>query len=416
MSPLGPPRSTKPSGVLRAPRPAPSPSTGPRPKSSRFSGGRVAILAGAAVVTLVVGMAYPALVRGPELVAATWRAPWWLVALLLVPLVLWRGTFGEDRRTPRVLLGTLGPLAKGPSGLRAWLRDLPGVVRAVALALLVAAMARPVSTLRPDTVDEEGIDAVLVLDLSGSMQAVMDNLPENLRALAPPRSQVLRPTRLDAAKAVIRDFIARRKTDRIGVVVFGKAAYVLSPPTLDYQLLDLLVSRMELKLIDDSATAIGDAVGVAVARLRRSTAKSKAVILLTDGDNNAGQIAPEYASRLAQSLGIKLFTIQIGSGETAEIQRGYDLFGQPRYVNVPFPVNPALLRQLAQETGGEMYIASDATALQASFHAVLDRLEKTRFAASQATFEDLYRFLLLPGVLLLALDALLRSVLLRRFP
>jgi Ca-activated chloride channel family protein len=155
---------------------------------------------------------------------------------------------------------------------------------------------------------------------------------------------------------------------------------------------------------------------VAVARLRRSTAKSKAVILLTDGDNNSGQIAPEYAAKLAKSLGIKLYSIQIGSGAMAEIQDGYDLFGQPRYVNRAYPVNPVLLRQLAQDTGGEMYVATDAAALQASFHDVLDKLEKTRFAASQASFEDLYRFLLLPGVILLALDALLRSLVLRRFP
>jgi Ca-activated chloride channel family protein len=200
------------------------------------------------------------------------------------------------------------------------------------------------------------------------------------------------------------------------VVVFGKEAYVLSPPTLDYHLLDQLVSKMELRLIDGSATAIGDAVGVAVARLRRSHAKSKAVILLTDGDNNAGQIAPEYAAHLAQVVGAKLFTIQIGSGEMAEVQDGFDLFGHPRYVTQPFATNPELLQRLAQQTGGETYVATDAEALQASFHDVLDRLEKTKFEASIASFEDLYRFLLLPGVLLLALDALLRALVLRRFP
>jgi Ca-activated chloride channel family protein len=226
----------------------------------------------------------------------------------------------------------------------------------------------------------------------------------------------MRPTRLDAAKAVIRDFIARRKTDRIGVIVFGKSAYVLSPPTLDYHLLDLLVSRMELNLIDPTATAIGDAVGVAVARLRKSHAKSKAVLLLTDGDNKGGQLSPQYAAHLANVVGAKLFTIQIGQGEAAEVQDGVDLFGQPRYVSVPFPTNPQLLKELAQKTGGEMYVASDATALQASFHDVLNQLEKTQFEASAARYEDLYRFLLLPGVLLLALDALLRSLWFRRFP
>jgi len=392
------------------------------PKRPATEGGRsrawarVGVLAAALVAAVAAAGVYPVAARGPELLTAEWQQPLFLIALAIVPIVFWRGTFGEDRRTPRLLLGTVGPLTAGPSGWRVWLRDVPGVIRAVALVLLIGAMARPVNALTPQTTDEEGIDAVLVLDLSGSMQAVIDNLPDDLRHLVPRKSGGIRPTRLDAAKAVIRDFISRRKTDRIGVVVFGKEAYVLSPPTLDYHLLDQLVSKMELRLIDGSATAIGDAVGVAVARLRRSHAKSKAVILLTDGDNNAGQIAPEYAAHLAQVVGAKLFTIQIGSGEMAEVQDGFDLFGHPRYVTQPFATNPELLQRLAQQTGGETYVATDAEALQASFHDVLDRLEKTKFEASIASFEDLYRFLLLPGVLLLALDALLRALVLRRFP
>jgi Ca-activated chloride channel family protein len=377
---------------------------------------RIAVVLGFTLVAIGLGVLYPAVARGPELWDAAWHRPWFLLGLLLVPFVFWRGTFGEDRRTPRLLLGTIAPLKTGPSGPRVWLRDAPGVVRAVGLALAILALARPVNTLSPQTADEKGIDIVLVLDLSGSMQAVMDNLPPDLKKYTSRRDSRVRPTRLDAAKAVIRDFISRRKTDRIGVVVFGKEAYVLSPPTLDYHLLDALVSRMELKLIDGSATAIGDAVGVSVARLRNSHAASKAVILLTDGDNNAGAISPEYAAHLANVVGAKLFTIQIGDGDEAEVQDGFDLFGQPRYVTVPFPVNPELLKELAQKTGGETYVATDAKALEASFHDVLDKLEKTRFEANIASFEDLYRFLLLPAVLLLALDALLRALVLRRFP
>jgi Ca-activated chloride channel homolog len=377
---------------------------------------RLGMLVLITLVCALIGFAYPAIARGEELLAASWSNAWFLLLLLLLPFVFWRGTFGEDRRTPRVLFGTLIAFFAGPSGWRVWLRDAPGVVRSIALALLVLAIARPVNTLRPQTADEEGIDLVLVLDLSGSMQAAMDNLPDSLGRFTPKRGRGMRPTRLDAAKAVIRDFVSRRKTDRIGVVVFGKEAYVLSPPTLDYHLLDTLVSKMELKLIDGSATAIGDAVGVAVARLRSSHAKSKAVVLLTDGDNNAGQIAPEYAAHLATVVGAKLHTVQIGAGEMAEVQDGYDLFGQPRYVNVPFPVNPELLRELAEKTGGAMYVATDAKALQGALHDVLDKLEKTKFEASIASFEDLYWFFLLPGVLLLALDALLRALVLRRFP
>ncbi len=377
---------------------------------------RLSIVITTTIVVLALALAYPLIVEGDQIGAATWQGKPMLIGLLIVPFLFWRGTFGEDRRTPRLKMGTLAPLTSGPSGWRVWLRDVPGVLRALAVGLCIVAMARPVSMVTPDAIDEEGIDAVLVLDLSGSMRAVIDNLPEELEQSVGRKPPGVRATRLDAAKAVIRDFVSRRKTDRIGVVVFGKAAYVLSPPTLDYHLLDALVAGMDLRLIDGSATAIGDALGVAVARLRRSLASSKAVILLTDGDNNAGKISPEYSAHLANVVGANIFTIQIGDGEIAQVQDGTDLFGNPRYITVPFPTNPALLKEIADKTGGATYVASDAKALQASLHDVLDKLEKTKFEASIATFRDLYRFFLLPGVLLLALDALLRALFLRRFP
>jgi len=370
----------------------------------------------ALLLLALLGAAYPMLARGDELLEARWSEPWALAALVVVPLVFWRAVFGEDRRTPRLRLGTLAPLAVGPAGARVFLRDVPGIARSVGLVLCIAALARPLNTLRPIATDEEGIDMVVALDLSGSMQAVLDNVPEDLRTYMPPARPGLRPTRLDVAKAVLRDFIARRKTDRIGVVVFGASAYVVSPPTLDYHLLDELVKRMDTRLIDSNGTAIGDALGVAVARLRRSTAKSKAIILLTDGANQGGRLAPEYAAKLANVVGAHIYSIQIGQGDEAEILQGADLFGQARYVRMPFPVNPKLLKQLSDQTGGHMYVASDATGLQASFHDVLDKLEKTKLSASVAHFEDLYRFLLVPGVLLLALDAVLRALVLRRFP
>lgn len=378
---------------------------------------RGALLFGFTVLGALLGIAYPAIARGSELLYADFQNRWFLLLLVLVPLLFWRSTLGEDRRLPRARLGTLVALRVGPSGARVWLRDLPGVLRSLALVFGILALARPVNTLRPDVQDEEGIDIVLVLDLSGSMQAAMDNLPPDLEGFVPKRPPGIRPTRLDAARAVIRDFIAQRKTDRIGVVVFGADAYVLSPPTLDYHLLDGLVSRMDLNLIDGNGTAIGDALGVAAARLRRSTSRSKAVVLLTDGDNKGGKLAPDYAAHLVGTVGARLYTVQIGQGEEAQVlDRRRDLFGQPRYVTVPFPVNPKLLKDLAEKTGGSMYVATDATSLRAGFHDVLNKLEKTKFESSVATYEELFRFLLLPAVMLLALDALLRAVLLRRFP
>lgn len=375
---------------------------------------RVLVLVAMLAVTLVLGYGYPLLSKGAEWLDVQWRYPYVLWLLLLVPLVLWRVTFGEDRRVPRLRMGITSAFAKGPRGWRSRLRDLPGVFRAVAMSLLIVALAQPVSLVRPETTKESGIDIMVVLDLSGSMRAVLDGAVSDVPKRAAQRG--VRPTRLDVAKAVIQDFISRRKSDRIGVIVFGQSAYVLSPPTLDYQLLSTLVGGMSLNVISGTATAIGEAVGVAVARLRRSDARSKAVVLLTDGDSNAGNISPEYAAHLATVVGARVYTIQIGDGDVVDVQDGFDLFGNPRYVQVRFPVNPELLQTMAKTTGGQSYVATDAKALQKSMHDVLDALEKTSFEASKAVYADWFSLLLLPGVILLALDALGRAWILRRFP
>ncbi|MEM1030540.1 MAG: VWA domain-containing protein, partial [Myxococcota bacterium] len=225
-----------------------------------------------------------------------------------------------------------------------------------------------------------------------------------------------RLTRLDTAKIVVRDFIARRRTDRIGAVVFGTNAYLLSPPTLDYALLSKLIAKLELNVIDSGQTAIGDALFTSVARLRRSDAESKVVIMMTDGDNTGGRVSPEKAIEAATIHGAKVYTIQIGDGEEAEVLRGYTAFGKPVYTQRRYPTNPELLQKIADKTGGEAYIATDALALKESMHAILDSLEKTRFEASVAHYEDLFPFLLIPGVVLIGLEALLRALLLRRFP
>ena len=367
------------------------------------------------VIVTGLALAYPLYARGDAWPSATFEHPWLLLGLLTVPFVLWWGTVGQDQRTPRMRLGTIAPFLRGPKGARARFRDLPGVLRAVSIAMLVVAIARPVSVLRDQTSDDKGIDIVVVLDLSGSMRAILDAKPGDLpgNIVVPPGRRL---TRLDTAKIVIQDFISRRKTDRIGVVVFGKTAYVLSPPTLDYHLLNELVGKMNLEVIDGSSTAIGDALATAVARLRRSDAQSKVIILLTDGDNKEGLVSPQYATQLATGQGCKISTIQIGSDDEVEVENGVDLLGQPSYVRRRYPVNPELLKWIAKQTGGNAYVATDARALAESMHSVLDQLEKTRFEASRTSFEDLFGFLLIPGVVLVGLDALLRAWLLRRFP
>ena len=376
---------------------------------------RAGLAAFATLATLVLGCVYPWLARREAWFTVTWQNKWALLLLAAVPVVWWWGTFGQDARTTRLRVGTVAPLLTGPRGARAHLRDVPGVLRAVALVFLIVAVARPVSVLRDQSKDEKGIDIMLVVDLSGSMRAVLGGNAQDLPG-RPTLPKGKRLTRIDTAKIVVKDFIDRRKADRIGVIVFGKSAYVLSPPTLDYHLLTELVSKMTLGVIDGNATAIGDAVGAAAARLRRSDAKSKVIILLTDGDSNAGMISPDYATHLASEVGAKIYTIQIGNEDEVDVEEGTDLFGQPVYSRHRFPVNPTLLKKMSQETGGAAFIATDGKALADSMHAVLDHMERTRFEASIASYEDLFAFLLVPGVALVALDALLRAFLLRRFP
>lgn len=390
---------------------------------------RAARILGIIVGTLVfvaLGIVYPALARGEAWLGALWTAPSlaWLprelrmptlgvLALVVAGIVVWRTTIAADTRTPRLRVSTVAPLATGPRGFRTRLRDLPGMLRGAALLLAILALGRPQNVLRGESSDERGIDIVLVLDLSGSMRALMDADSEPSKGRS---GQPQRLTRIETAKEVILDFVARRRADRIGVVVFGRAAYILSPPTLDKSLLSTLVSKMELGLIDGNGTAIGDAVGTAVARLRRSNARSKAIILLTDGDSNAGTIAPEYAAHLAQTQGVRVYTVQIGNGDEVDVQEGTDIFGQPKFVREHFPVNPELLKRMASTTGGDAFVATDKKGLEQSMHQILDKLEKTRFEAQASTMEDLFPFLLIPAVVLIALEALVRVLIVRRFP
>jgi Ca-activated chloride channel family protein len=400
---------------------------------------RGALIALSTIAVTALALVGPILARGEAWRSATWSA-WpgplgshpstadtlsWLLraawgaglagVLLAVPYLVWRLTLGADARVPRLGLATVAPLVMGPRGWRTPLRDAPGVLRGAAIALAVLALGRPQSVLRGESEDERGIDIVLVLDLSGSMAAIMNSAPgggdpQSTRDLGH------RPTRIDVAKDVLIDFVRRRKTDRIGVVVFAKQAFVLSPPTLDYGLIASLVSRIELGVIDSSKTAIGDAVGTAVARMRRSDARSKAVVLLTDGDSNEGVISPEYSGHLAQKEGVRIYTVQIGNGDDVDVFAGTDLFGQPMYAKKHFPVNPALLQAMSHDTGGESFIATDRSGLEQSMHSILDHLEKTKFESQAASMEDLFPFLLVPAVVLMALEALVRLALVRRFP
>jgi len=360
---------------------------------------RTAAIVGTAIIAIALALSPALIVVAGELESLRWEKPWWLLVLLLVPVVLWLGTVGEDKRVPRLLVGSIGAARRAGGGVRRRLRDLPGVLRAAAVTMLALSLARPQSVVAAETDERSGIDIMVVLDLSGSMTAAD-----------------LKPTRLAAAKTVVQEFIERRQDDRIGAVVFGSEAFMISPPTFDHIRLAQLVGRMELGSITGDATAIGDGLATALARLRRSQASSKVIFLLTDGDSNAGSMNPSYAAELAKSLGVRIYSVQMGNGDEVDIEVKRDALGRPIYGRARIPVNPELLKSIAQKTGGEFWIATQTEELRSSMHAILDRLTKTKFEAASGDLVERFPLLLVPGVVLVLLEALVRVAVVRRFP
>ena len=318
-------------------------------------------------------------------------------ALALIPiavaLVLWAGIKRGPGRRPVLVHSRTGELAGAGRGFWARVAELPLVLRLFAVVLLGIVLARP-QTARPDEdLDVEGIDIVITLDLSGSM-AETDLLPN----------------RLAAAKNVIRDFVRRRRTDRIGMVVFARDAYTYVPLTLDHGAFLRMLGELELNLIDGKGTAIGNGLGVALARLRHSDARSKVIILLTDGDNNAGNITPSKAAQMAQQMGVKIYTVLAGDNDSSDLPA---LPGVPRR---RFPVNPKLLEEIATMTGGSPYLASDSVALARRFQAILEDLEKSRIKERGILYTELFPRFLIPAVAVLLLEIFLRLTRLRRLP
>ncbi len=314
--------------------------------------------------------------------------PWLLAAIPpAVALVLWFGLARAPARRGLYVYSRADELAGQRLGLVARLRDLPTVLRLAAVVLVGVALARPQSTRGSDELELEGIDIVVALDLSGSMQETD-----------------LVPNRLEAAKQVIRDFVHRRPSDRIGLVVFGREAYTHIPLTLDHGTFLRMLAELRIGMIDGGGTAIGNGIGVALNRLRKSDAKSQVVILLTDGDSNAGNIAPEQAARFAQTLKVKIYTILAGASDRDATQAGRNA------------VNPKLLEEIASMTGGLPYMAADTAALHSRFQAILEDLQKSRIRDRGTAYAELYRDFLWVAFALLAAELLMRLTRWQRIP
>jgi Ca-activated chloride channel family protein len=322
-----------------------------------------------------------------------------LLLLLAVPLTGWVGFHLEGRRSGTLIFSRTHDLERTPQGLFGHLLHLPHALRLCAIGLLAVALARP-QRMSSDATEVEGIDIVVALDVSDSM-AENDLLPD----------------RLTAAKRVIDAFISRRPSDRIGLVIFGKEAFTQCPLTLDSRAVRGLLADVRLDLIDGRGTAIGNALGTALNRLRKSTTKSKVIVLVTDGDDNASKLDPRKAAKYAQSLGVKVFTILIGRDSLAlEAPPGTDRFGNFVQPRPRYPVNPKLLEEIAGETGGVPYLATDTEALEKRFQAILEDLDRSRLKAQTPHYAELYPLYAGPAVALVLLELLLSLTRFRRFP
>ena len=320
--------------------------------------------------------------------------PWALSALAVVPPAIWL-LLRRRTRVPRLVLPSIFAAHGLRPSLWARLWWLPGALGVLALALTSIGLAGPRfrSAQRQD-LSVEGIDIVVAFDLSTSMLAA-DFRPKD---------------RITVAKEVLKNFIGSRQNDRIGLVVFAGEAYTQCPLTLDYRVLEELLEQVRTGVIVDG-TAIGNALATSVNRLRESTAKSRVIILITDGDNNAGNLSPLQSAGIAKELGIKVYTILIGKGGRVPYPTGTDLFGRTTYEPVEIDVNPELLQQIAKITGGAYYPATDKETLESGLRQVLDNLEKSKIFESSGTvqYDEWYARLFFPAALLGLCGLFLRS-------
>ncbi|MEZ4288693.1 MAG: VWA domain-containing protein [Polyangiales bacterium] len=324
----------------------------------------------------------------------------WAALLLAGPLlVAYRAVALRFSGTKRLLHSRATALSKAKPSWKIRLLPLPTALFITALCSMVVALMGPQSVHARHSTDVDGIDIMLTLDMSGSMQAAD-----------------IQPSRFDATKAVVQDFISRRPNDRIGAVVFAKDAYTLLPLTTDKEALRGALRELQLEQIDPSGTAIGNAIGVSLNRLKKSKAKSKVIILLTDGDSNAGNISPEQAAEIANSMNVRIYPILMGVRDDAPVQQGRGLFGGSIWGSAPAPINPDLLRKIAEQSDGRFFGVADREGLEESFHTILDQLEKSEIEDAGRIYTELYPAFLWPAFMMMAIGALIGWTILRRWP
>lgn len=319
----------------------------------------------------------------------------WLLTLL-VPIIayyVWRTLQGGAA----IQISTIRGVKGAPRTVRYYLRHLPFVLRVGAFALLIVALARPQNVEQNVSTSTEGIDIMLSIDVSGSMLA-----------------RDFTPDRITAAKEVAGSFISDRYGDRIGLVVFAGEAFTQSPLTTDQSTLQTLLARIRSGLIEDG-TAIGNGLATAINRLRESDAKSKVIILLTDGVNNRGEITPLTAAEIAKAQGIRVYTIGVGTMGMAPYP-AIDMFGQLTFVNQKVEIDEKTLTAMAEMTGGKYFRATDKAKLQAIYDEI-NQLEKSKVEVTErVSYHELFLEWVLVALGLLLAEFLLSNLVLKRIP
>lgn len=327
----------------------------------------------------------------------TFESPHYLYLLfLLIPMIAWY-LWKRKTITPNLQISTTEGLEKVPKSYKYYLLHLPFVLRIGAIAFLIVVLARPQSTDRWSNQNVEGIDIVMALDISGSMLA-----------------EDLKPNRIEAAKEIGAEFISSRPNDNIGLVVFAGESFTQSPLTTDKAALVNLLNNVNEELIDAQGTAIGMGFANAVNRLKESPAKSKVVILLTDGSNNTGEIDPITAAELAKTFGIRVYTIGVGTRGLAPFPF-QTAFGIQRQM-VEADIDEETLQKISAMTDGKYFRATDNQSLKAIYQEI-DQLEKTKIQVNEySKKQEEYLPYALLALLLLVIEILLRNTILRHNP
>lgn len=317
----------------------------------------------------------------------------WLTAI--VPLIVLYYIF-IARRKASLTVSTIGG-KRAPRSLRFWLRPLPIILRVAAVLLFIVALARPVNITQEHETTTDGIDIVMAMDISGSMLA-----------------RDFTPDRLTSAKHLAAEFVANRRGDRIAVVAFAGEAFTQAPLTSDQATIETMLSRLRSGVVEDG-TAIGNGLATAINRLRESGAKSKVIILLTDGVNNRGQISPLMAAEIARDMGIKVYTIGVGTRGRAPYP-AVDIFGNQTTVMADVEIDEVLLREISSMTGGKYYRAVNDEALR-EIYAEINELETSKVQVTNyQTYEELFLMWVLLGLLFLGLEFIFDKVVLNRLP